>query len=665
MNSRWNERDAAKYAADPLQMRVYTSRLLGQDDALVLQGGGNTSVKAKVTNLLGDVEDALYVKGSGWDLATIEAAGFAPVRLDVLRRMAELDALGDRDMVRMQRSAMLDPAAPTPSVEAILHAIIPSIFVDHTHADAVVLVTNTEDGEDRIRRIYGDCVLVVPYVMPGFALAKKVYAMTRRIDWRALDGMVLMNHGVFTFADSARESYERMIHLVTKAEEYASRDAPRTQRQRANPSGSAVASSTALDLASLARVRRAVSTAAGHAMLARLDAEAMSRNFCARPDVASAATRGPLTPDHVIRTKRVPLIVDGDIDAGVEAYAAGYRAYFERNTNGGLAMLDPAPRWAVWPPHGTVVFGRTVADLRTTGDIGRHTMAAIETAESLGGWRPLSEKQIFDVEYWELEQAKLKKATGALPLAGKVALVTGAASGIGLACAERLLAEGAAVVGLDIAESVVTRLDHEAFRGRACDVTQPEAVAEALAEAVREFGGVDILISNAGAFPGSEDIAAMRAETWRRTLDLNLTSHQQVLQACVPYLALGVDSAVVVVGSKNVPAPGRGQASYSVAKAGLTQLARVAALELGSLGIRVNIVHPNNVFDTALWTPQVIEDRARRSGQTVEEYRTSNVLRVDVTSNDVAAMVCAMVGPAFAKTTGAQVPVDGGNDRVI
>lgn len=656
MKSRWNDREARNHAGDPLQMRVYTSRLLGQDDALVLHGGGNTSVKTKATNPFGDSEDIIYVKGSGWDLATIEPAGFASVRLDVLKRMAELDALGDAEMVRMQRSAMTDPGAPAPSLEAILHAIIPFAYVDHTHSDSVVLITNMEDGEKRIRAIYGDRVLVVPYVMPGFLLAKKVYEMTRHIDWQELQGVVLLNHGIFTFADDAQVCYERMLSLVTESEGYLARHAsPEKPADRV----------VAPDLPLLARLRRTVSTAAGRAMLARVHSDSTSVVFSNRSDVASTATRGPLTPDHVIRTKRIPLIVRDELDEDVERYATAYRSYFERHTDGHLTMLDPAPRWAIWPGRGTVVFGRTVDDLRMTSDICRHTMDAIRIAETLGGWKPLSAKQVFDVEYWELEQAKLKKAGSPLPLAGKIALVTGAAGGIGLACAERLIAEGAAVVGLDIAKGVTTRLQHRAFRGYVCDVTRPDAVAESLAETIREFGGLDILISNAGIFPGSQNIAETRMDTWQETLAVNLTSHQQMLQACIPYLALGVDAAVVIVGSKNVPAPGRGQSSYSVSKAGLTQLARVAALELGPLGIRVNIVHPNHVFDTGLWTPEVLEDRARHAGVTVEKYRTNNVLRVDVTSSDVAAMVCAMVGPAFAKTTGAQIPVDGGNERVI
>ncbi|MEK7254875.1 MAG: class II aldolase/adducin family protein, partial [Bacteroidota bacterium] len=220
MLNRWNVAEATQLNSNLLQLRVYTSRLLGAEGDLVLHGGGNTSVKITETNLFGEPEELLYVKGSGWDLATIEAEGFAPVRLDVLKKMATLPSLTDSEMVRLQRSAMTNPNAPTPSVEAVLHAIIPFTFVDHTHADAVVTITNSPGGEQRIREIYGERMLIVPYVMPGFILAKAIFEQTKGVDWSQVEGMILMNHGVFTFDNDARASYEKMIDIVTKAEAY-------------------------------------------------------------------------------------------------------------------------------------------------------------------------------------------------------------------------------------------------------------------------------------------------------------------------------------------------------------------------------------------------------------------------------------------------------------
>lgn len=646
-----------------LTARVRTSQLLGKDPALALHGGGNTSVKLREKNLLGDVEELLYVKGSGWDLATIEAAGFAPVRLDVARRMASLKQLSDTDMMKLLRAAMTDPNAPNPSVETILHAILPFRYVDHTHADAVVALTNTARGAQHISALYGDRVLLVPYVMPGFLLSKAVYEMTRRARWSKLDGIVLANHGVFTFADDAKSSYDTMIRLVSKAEQYLKRHGaelkPKQRAARPRPL-------TDGDLTTLAQLRRAVSKAAGAPMFAGLDDTEAAARFASLPRVRSIATRGPLTPDHVIRTKRIPLVIGAHVDQDIADFTAAYRSYFARHAKGrGLTCLDPAPRWAVWPGRGSVAFGRTIKDLQIVSDITRHTMRAIQWAEALGGWKALPERDIFDVEYWSLEQAKLKRSDHWPSLQGKVAIVSGAASGIGAACVEALQARGAAVVALDINPAIIKRFASAGVLGVVCDVTRPEAVEQAVRAAVRRFGGLDLLISNAGIFPPSAAIAEMTPQLWQKSMAVNLDSHQLLLRESIPFLSLGLEPAVVIIGSKNVPAPGPGASAYSVAKAGLTQLARVAALELAPAGIRVNVLHPNQVFDTGIWTPKVLAQRAKRYHMSVEQYKTNNLLHTTITSQDVAMLACTMLGPVFAKTTGAQIPIDGGNDRVI
>ncbi|MEO8200539.1 MAG: bifunctional aldolase/short-chain dehydrogenase [Gemmatimonadota bacterium] len=660
MQSLWNDRDAASCQDNPLSLRVYTSRLLGQEPSLVLHGGGNTSVKTETTDLFGDRERIIYVKGSGWDLATIEAAGFAPVRLGLLERMAELPVLSDTDMVRAQRAAMTDPSAPTPSVEAILHAIIPFAYVDHTHADAVVTISNTPDGEATIRTLYGSRVLVVPYVMPGFVLARAIYDLTRQTDWKTLDGMILLHHGVFSFADDARSSYERMISLVTKAEEYIHNHGAAGSAPLAAP----VAPATGPEL-TLATLRRQVSIARGAATVLQLDNSPGAVAFANRPDVASVARRGPLTPDHVIRTKPIPLVMNEDAVSSVTRYTADYQEYFSRHATTGMTILDPAPRWGVWPGRGTVAFGANPKETAIVLDIVRHTRMAIVTAEGLGGWSPLSPAELFEVEYWELEQAKLKKGGKAPTLEGRVALVTGAASGIGRAAAQMLHAHGASVVGIDINPDVASVLNKPGLVGQVCDVTNRAALDAAVHATVRRFGGLDHLVSNAGIFTPSQMLADLDAATWEKSLALNLTSHQHLLRVAIPYLRLGWNPAVVIVASKNVPAPGPGAGAYSVAKAGLTQLARVAALELAGDGIRVNVIHPHAVFDTAAWNPDVLAQRAKSYGVTVDEYKARNLLGVEITSKDVAELVLAMLGPAFAKTTGAQVPIDGGNERVI
>lgn len=660
MRSRWNEAEAARFAGDPLALRVYTSRLLGSDPSLVLHGGGNTSVKATAPDIFGDEEDVLYVKGSGWDLATIEAPGFAPVRLDALRRMATLEDLSDSAMVTAQRAALTDPYAPNPSVEAILHAIIPFRFVDHSHADAVVALTNTPDGEALVRDLYGPQMLIVPYVMPGFILARKIYEMTLDTDWDALSGMILLNHGVFTFDDDARKSYERHIEIVTAAEGHIGKRLQDMEKGGDGRSGGSVR------LQDLARLRKAVSEARGQATLASLDDSAPVRDFSTLSGATELATRGLLTPDHVIRTKRVPLVVSGEgAEKDAADYASAYCDYFSRHTDGSLARLDAAPRWALWPGQGSVAFGASPKEIGVIDDIKRHTLRAIGWAEALGGWQPLGEEEIFAIEYWELEQAKLKGAGEAPPLQGKIALVTGGASGIGKACVEAFLGLGAVVAALDINPAVSELFDGQNVLGICCDIADDESLEEAVETLVRHWGGLDIVVCNAGVFPASQSLAEMDSEHWDRSIRVNLTSQQRLLQACVPFLELGCNPAVVIIGSKNAPAPGPGAGAYSVAKAGLTQLARVAALELAEAGIRVNVLHPNAVFDTALWSEQLLQDRAASYGISVEEYKANNLLGVEITSADVAEMACALAGPLFFKTTGAQIPIDGGNERVI
>lgn len=655
MKDLWDDDGAAECGDDLLALRVYSSRLIGQSADLVLHGGGNTSVKASFTDIFGVAHDVLYVKGSGWDLATIEAGGFAPVKLDSLLQLSRFDRLSDADMVRAQRAAMLDPSAPTPSVEAILHALIPYRFVDHTHADAVVVLSNTPDGEARIRSLYGDRMLIVPYVMPGFVLAKKVAELTAGIDWSKLEGMVLMNHGIFSFADDAKESYQRMIHFVSQAQDALGQ----------RPSPSPLVDGVAVPPLALATLRREVSRVAGTAMLARFDGTPASHAFANNENVRDIATRGPLTPDHVIRTKRVPLIVDGEPASAVDSFARKYQAYFEENTDGTLTILDSAPRWAVWPTKGTVAFGTRATEVSIVSDIVAHTIGAISDAERLGGWCSLPAADIFAVEYWELEQAKLGKAPAGLPLQGRCAVVTGGASGIGYACAVALAKQGAQVTVLDMDPAVTSVFDLPAIHGVVCDVTEAAGVRDAIDASVAHTGGLDILVSNAGIFSASNLVEEMPEEEWQRSLDINLSGAMHVVRQSIPYLRLGWEPAVVIIGSKNVPAPGPGAGAYSVAKAGLTQLARVLALELAGDGVRVNTVHPNAVFDTAIWTEEVLASRAARYGMSVEAYRKSNLLLQEVTSNDVAAMVCAMAGATFRCTTGAQVPVDGGTERIV
>lgn len=657
MKNLWNDQEAKALGADLLAQRVYTSQLLGQDAELVLHGGGNTSVKIREKNFFGEEEDILHVKGSGWDLGTIAKAGFAPIRMEVLMKLAALESLSDADMVTQMRAGMTNPAAPTGSVEAILHAAIPFTFVDHTHANAILALTNNDHGEARVKELYGDRVIVVPYIMPGFVLARKVYEMIQGKDFAGIEGMVLMNHGIFSFADTAKESYDRMINLVAEAETYNASKCASYSFPTGKPKD--------LDLVKLAQCRKEVSDAAEMAMIARFDGSAEAAGFAQVDSVGEFAGRGPVTPDHVIRTKRVPLVFsNGDFEGAVDSYTGGYTNYFQRFSTPSLQMLDTAPRWAVWLENGTISFGRNVKDADVVGDIVKTTRETVQLGEQLGGWSPLTEQHLFEIEYWELEQAKLRKAPARKPLEGKVALITGAAAGIGRACLQALHEAGAAVVGVDLSPEIEELQDDDRL-GIVCNLTDDEATRGAVEETVKRFGGLDILVSNAGIFTAGAYVEKLDPENWDKSIAVNLTSHVRLLHHCVPYLRHGIDPTAIYIGSRNVNAPGAGAASYSCAKAGLTQLVRVAALELAPENIRVNVVHPDAVFDTKLWTPEVLARSAERYNMTVDEYKTRNLMKTEIKSADVGNMVASMAGTTFGKTTGAQVPVDGGNDRVI
>ncbi|MCR4300805.1 MAG: bifunctional aldolase/short-chain dehydrogenase [Sulfuricaulis sp.] len=657
MNSLWSDSKAGEFPGD-LGQRIYTSRLLGREKSLVLHGGGNTSVKIIEKNLLGEDETRLYVKGSGWDLEHIEAAGFSPVRIDHLLKLAKLKQLSDPQMVNELRTHMTQASAPTPSVEAILHAILPYQYVDHTHADAIITITNTADGLTRIREIYGDNVVIVPYVMPGFDLARRCAEQFAADARKNTIGMVLLNHGIFSFGRTAQESYERMIDLVTWAENYLAKNKAwvlpeSSEKLEAKPRRR-----------ELAALRHELSRVSGFPLILAAHDDPASLAFARRDDVGTISQQGPATPDHVIRTKKIPMI-----GRDVPAYAKAYEKYFDEHapkSKEPKAMLDPAPRVILDREFGVATAGRSAQDAAIVFDIYAHTMEIIQRATALGGYKALPAKDIFDVEYWDLEQAKLKGGGSPPVFAGEIALVTGAASGIGKACVESLLARGAAVVGVDIKPSITSLYSRSDYLGLVCDVTDEKQLSEALEKTARTFGGLDMLILNAGIFPPGRRIDALATAEWDKVMRLNLDANLMLMREAHPLLKLAPHGGrVVVIGSKNVPAPGPGAAAYSTSKAALNQLARVAALEWGVDNIRINSLHPNAVFDTGIWTEQVLAARAKHYGMTVEQYKKNNVLKTNVTSRDVAELAAELCGPLFAKTTAAQVPVDGGNERVI
>ncbi len=660
----WDDKEAAK-CNNELELRVYSSRLLGSDPNLVLHGGGNTSVKITEQNIYGKEEEILYIKGSGWDLATIEPEGFSPVRLEAVRSLANLKSLTDPQMVNELKTSLTNASAPSPSVETILHAIIPFQYVDHTHADVIVSITNTENGSEYMKEIYGDEVIYLPYVMPGFDLAKLA-----AIEWRkqlnpSTIGMVLMNHGIFSFGDTAKESYRNMLFLINKAEQFLHQKAALPQKKA--PDNHIVPS---VSTETIAKIRKEISVKAGFSAILRSDYNIKALHFANLPNVEEISQRGPATPDHIIRTKRTPAL-KRDVESFSRAYVDYFNKYSREIAKEGKeskTMLDPAPRVLLDRELGVMGVGKSVKDAMIVTELYDHTIDVIMAAQKLGGYQAVNAKDLFELEYWSLEQAKLAKKGSAPPLQGKIALVTGAARGIGKAIVERFLSEGAVVIGLDLDEGVETlqKSNNPAYMPVRCNITDIDAIETALRKCALQYGGLDIVVLNAGVFPSSQAIADMDMESWNKTMEINLNSNTAILKTAYPMLRHSPGGGnVVMIGSKNVPAPGPGASAYSASKAALFQLSRVAALEWGKDGIRVNTIHPNAVFDTGIWTEEVLESRAKSYGMSVEEYKTNNLLKTEITSHDVAQLALTLCTAPFSKTTGAAIPIDGGNERVI
>ena len=656
MQNLWNDKFSSKLKSD-LDLRVYSSNLLGQEPSLVLHGGGNTSVKINEKNILGKNEEIIYIKGSGWDLVSIKKEGFSPVRLDYVAKLAELSSLSDPQMVNELLTQLKNASAPNPSVETILHAVLPYKYVDHTHADSVVTISNTPNGKNLLQEIYGDKVIIIPYVMPGFDLAKLVNDYYQKYASSKTEGIVLMNHGIFSFGETAKQSYTRMIDLVTLAEDYLKinnswiLDFPKKPKKSFNS-------------IEFAKLRNRLSISSGGALLMHMVDSDKGYYFASLSNITDLAKRGPLTPDHVIRTKRIPMV-----GRDIENYVAEYTEYFnefepaakERKT-----MIDPTPRVILDRDFGLCAVGKNMTEVNIISDIYNHTIDAILKAEKLQSWQALPQKDIFDLEYWDLEQAKLRKNISKLEFEGEVVVITGAASGIGKSCVEKFLEMGSAVVGIDINKNVLKISQHSNYLGIVADITSEININNAFNEVVKKFGGVDMLVLNAGIFPEGKNISDINLAEWKKVFDINLNANFSILKIAYDYLKLAPKyGRIVIVGSKNVPAPGPGASAYSSSKAALNQLMRVLSMEWGKDKIRINSVHPNAVFDTGIWTEDVINNRARHYNISVEEYKTNNILKEEVLSLDVANLICSMCGENFSKTTSSQVPIDGGNDRVI
>jgi rhamnose utilization protein RhaD (predicted bifunctional aldolase and dehydrogenase)/NAD(P)-dependent dehydrogenase (short-subunit alcohol dehydrogenase family) len=699
MNNQYNSSDARNFISthphchSDLALRVYTSRLIGRETSLVLHGGGNTSVKATVTTLLGDQTDMLFIKGSGWDLATIEPQGFPALDLNYLRRLRALDSLTDEEMVNQFKTHMLDSSAPNPSIETLVHAFLPHRFIDHTHADAIVTLTNMADPEPLLYSILGEKIAILPWTMPGFPLAQVIASCVEsRPD---LEAIILRNHGIFTFADEAELAYSRMIHYVTLAEEYLQASQP---FKNTKPASTTDASrNSRLDPTIILPLLRGALTidpvSPGNIppfLLHVRDSEAIQRCLD-RHDGQKIFTTGVLTPDHVIRTKNYPLWLDlqgQEEDQAAQAISEAMTAYeqhYIHNFHSQVTarqmtrtLLDPKPRVILVPGLGIITAGVTEKAAVITADIAEHTLLAKTLGAAIGPYQELAEEHIFDMEYWSLEQAKLQKGRP-LPLAGRSALVTGGGGAIACGIGRKLLAAGAKVFLTDIdskrldkvCELLAREFDPARISGITMDVTDSASVSMGLQQIILSCGGLDILVPNAG-LAHVATLADLEESAFRKVLDVNLLGVFQVIKAAIPIFKRQartghIPAHIIINSSKNVFAPGAAFGAYSASKAGAHQLGKIAALELAEIGARVNMINADGIFDdhgisSGLWDvvgPDRMRSRNLDPEGLKEYYRNRNLLKTEVLADHVGNGV-VFFASGLTPTTGATLPVDGG-----
>ncbi len=694
MRSRWSDADAAAAVArlgarwgEDLALRVYTSRLLGADDALVLHGGGNTSVKGTFVNRLGETIPALWVKASGHDLATIEPAGLPGLDLGYLRKLRALDALDDEAMANELRTHLFDARSATPSLETLVHAFLPEKFLDHTHADAILALTNQAAGETVVRDALGDDVIVLGYVRPGFQLAKAVADAREANPGRR--AMVWMRHGILTWGPTARASYEAMIEVVTRAEEYLAR---RARTAAATPAAAAVATARA-------RVREVAPVLRGCLAEPTGDADRPHRRVIllplATPDALAfvdgaraqaLALTPPLTSDHLIRTKAFPLWIDApawddaarlaeQVREAVRRYAAEYRAYLERHAARlpeGLGHFDAVPRVVLLPGLGAFCAGHDLRAATVARDITAHTLAVKARVAAMGTYEGLPEAELFDMEYHSFQHAKVQ--AGGAPLADEVAIVTGAAGAIGSGICQALLEQGCNVAATDLPGKALDELVAElgaTFGARVCgvplDVTDAQSVADAFGTVAGTWGGVDLVVVNAG-LAHVAGLADLDIEAFRRLESVNVEGALLVMAEGARHMRRqGTGGDIVLVSTKNVFAPGAKFGAYSATKAAAHQLARIASLELAEIDVRVNMVAPDAVFShetrrSGLWAA-VGPDRMRARGLDEagleEYYRSRNLLKARISARHVGRAVL-FFATRQTPTTGATIPVDGG-----
>ena len=664
MKNLWNYKTSIKYVSEykkknineDLALRIYTTHLLGQNPKLVLHGGGNSSVKSKSKNIYGEKVDVIYVKGSGWDMSNLNEKGMPGLYLDPLLKTVNLSKLPDEQMVNLLRSNLLDNKSPNPSVETLLHAYLPFKFVDHTHSNAFLSILNQPNSPALIKRIFGKKIGIVPYIMPGFQLAKECFKIFKA-DTK-VQGLALINHGIFTFGDTAQESYDRMITFVSDVENYISKSKAKIQKIP-NTKKTIKYSDTLLS------IRKILFKLSENKWLLKLHNTKNDIHIASIKNLKLYVNRGPVTPDHVIRIKSKILVISKNsfskINEQILNFSKSYQKYFYTNRKyvKDSIITDVLPRIIILEGIGIISIGKTIKDRKISYDVFNSKISSIIDAEKIGKFKSLSEKDVFKMEYWPLERAKLNKAKSKI-LDSNVAIITGGGGTIGMAIAKKFQESGACVVLID------KKYNHDLLEEHnlkdsylvSCDLTNYNQLKKEIDKIIMDFGGIDILISNAGvAFQGPID--TVENKVIQKSYDINFLSHQNISQLTVQAMKKQNTGGLILYNlSKQAINPGKNFGPYGLAKSSTLFLMKQYALECGQYNIRVNGINADRI-ESGLLTKALISQRATSRGLSKEKYLSNNLLNMQVYAEDVAEAFYAQT--LLKKTTANIITVDGGN----
>jgi rhamnose utilization protein RhaD (predicted bifunctional aldolase and dehydrogenase)/NAD(P)-dependent dehydrogenase (short-subunit alcohol dehydrogenase family) len=659
MKNEWNELEAAAYLEEPGAL-IYAVRMLGRDESLGLFGGGNASVKQTGRNLLGEADELIFIDHGQQAPSAIQADGFTALRSNSLSKLTVLDVLPISMLENEIACNRIVATSPIPPIDTLLHAVLPYSCIFLTRPDAILSIANTASGLQRLHKLYGDNVAIVAYAASGLPMAKACQTALAEGNSHKPFAIFVQYQGLFTFGETPQQAYERLVDLISRAEQYLEDNHVWGLPGKQNTESTQQSPTNGPLRHEIARLRQGVSNLAGYPMILTVRDDPESLSYCRHEDLVNIIQAGPAIAAHTALTGRLPLI-GRDVNA--------YRAASEQAIQSAGVELpdeaDLAPRILLDPELGLCALGQTASQAVLAARICRHTLGIALRANALDSCQALPLPLLLEAES-VIHPAQKDTSLSRAMFTGEIALVTGGASGIGKACVESLLVRGAAVVSLDINPDVTTQYQDPDYLGLVCDLTDEDAILAAFEAMAKTFGGLDMLVLNAGIFPAGCRIEALSLAEWQHVMRINLDSNLVVLREAYPLLKHSPRGGRVLVNaSKNVLAPGAGAAAYSASKAAVTQMARVAALEWGKDHIRVNLIHPDAIFDTGIWTEEVLKARAAHYGLTVQQYKTRNVLGVELNSHYVGDLVAEMLGPRFEKITGAQIPVDGGSDRVI